>query len=472
MVDRQDALGLPLAKPLDEADIQGFAAALRGDLIRPEDDRYAAARAVFNAMVDRRPALIVRCAGVADVMRGVEFARSHDVPLSIRGGGHSVAGKAVCDGGLMLDLSPMKGIRVDTARRRAEAQGGLTLGEFDHETQAFGLATTLGVVSVTGIAGLTLGGGLGWLNGLHGLACDNLVSADVVTADGRLLRATEEENEDLFWGIRGGGGNFGVVTSFGYRLHPVGTVLAGGLSYPLSKAHEVLRFYHEFASRCPDELSTVASLGVTPEGAGVISVSVCYCGPLEEGERVLRPLREFGSPQADNIEPMAYTTLQSAPDAGFPPGRRHYWKSSYLKELSEEAIEVMAEYVSEMPSPATGVGLQQMHGAASRVDPTATAFPHRDEHYDFLILSQWADPAESERNVEWTRSLFEAMDPFFEEGVYVNNLGDEGEDRVRAAYGANYERLLDLKGKYDPTNLFRLNQNIPPPTETASSPVS
>jgi FAD/FMN-containing dehydrogenase len=472
MVDRRDALGLPLAKPLDEADIQGFAAALRGDLIRPEDDRYVAARAIFNAMVDGRPALIVRCAGVADVMRGVEFARSHDVPLSIRGGGHSVAGKGVCDGGLMLDLSPMKGIRVDPVRRKAEAQAGLTLGEFDHETQAFGLATTLGVVSVTGIAGLTLGGGLGWLNGLHGLACDNLISADVVTADGRLLRATEEENEDLFWGIRGGGGNFGVVTSFGYRLHPVGTVLAGGLSYPLSKAHEILRFYHEFASGCPDELSTDASLGVTPDGDGVISVSVCYCGPLEEGERVLRSLREFGSPQADNIQPMAYTTLQSAPDAGFPPGRRHYWKSSYLKELSEEAIEVMAEYVSEIPSPATGVGLQQMHGAASRVDPTATAFPHRDEHYDFLILSQWADPAESERNVQWTRSLFEAMEPFFEGGVYVNNLGDEGEDRVREAYGANYERLQALKGKYDPTNLFRLNQNIKPPTETASRPVS
>ncbi len=470
MVDRQDALGLPLTKPLDEADIQGFAAALRGDLIRPEDDRYGAARAVFNAMVDRRPALIVRCASVADVMRGVEFARSHDLPLSIHGGGHSVAGKAVCDGGLMLDLSSMKGIRVDPVRRTAEAQGGLTLGEFDHETQAFGLATTLGVVSVTGIAGLTLGGGLGWLNGLHGLACDNLISAEVVTADGRLLRATEEENEDLFWGIRGGGGNFGVVTSFVYRLHPVSTVLAGGLSYPLAKAHEVLRFYHEFASGCPDELSTTASLGVTPDG--VIGVSVCYCGPLEEGERVLRPLREFGSPLADNIEPMAYTTLQNSPDAGFPPGRRHYWKSSYLKELGEEAIEIMAEYVSEMPSPATGVGLQQMHGVASRVDPTATAFPHRDEHYDFLILSQWADPAESERNVEWTRSLFEAMEPFFGEGVYVNNLGDEGEDRVRAAYGANYERLLDLKGKYDPTNLFRLNQNIPPPTEAASSPVS
>jgi FAD binding domain/Berberine and berberine like len=472
MVDRQGGLGLPLAKPLDEADIQGFGATLRGDLIRPEEDGYGRARAVFNGMVDRRPALIVRCAGVADVVKGVEFARSHDLLLSIRGGGHSVAGKAVCDGGLMIDLSPMKGIRVDPARRTAEAQAGLTLGEFDHETQEFGLATTLGVVSVTGIAGLTLGGGLGWLNGKHGLACDNLISADVVTADGRLLTASEEENEDLFWGLRGGGGNFGVVTSFRYRLHPVGTVLGGGLSYPLSKAHEVLSFYHQFASGCPDELSTEASLGVTPDGDGVVGVSVCYCGAVEEGERVLRPLREFGSPLADNIQPMAYTALQSAPDPKFPPGRRHYWKSSYLKDLSDDAIEVMVRFVSEMPSPTTGVGLQQMHGAASRVDPTATAFPHRDEHYDFLILSQWADPAESERNVEWTRALFEAMQPFFEEGVYVNNLGDEGEDRVKAAYGANYERLLALKGKYDPINFFRLNQNIRPPTQAASGAVS
>src|SRR5215211_7643628 len=294
MVDRQDALGLPLAKPLDEAAIRELVVSLRGELVRSEDDGYDKARAVFNGMVDRRPALIVRCAGVADVVRGVEFARSHDLQLSIRGGGHSVAGKAVCDGGLMLDLSSMKGIRVDQARRTAEAQAGLTLGEFDHETQEFGLATTLGVVSVTGIAGLTLGGGLGWLNGKHGLACDNLISADVVTADGRLVIANEEEYADLFWGIRGGGGNFGVVASFRYRLHPIGTVLGGGLSYPLSKAREVLRFYHEFASECPDELSTVASLGVAPDGSGVVSISVCYCGPAEEGERVLRPLREFG----------------------------------------------------------------------------------------------------------------------------------------------------------------------------------
>jgi FAD/FMN-containing dehydrogenase len=276
------------------------------------------------------------------------------------------------------------------------------------------------------------------------------------------LTASEEENEDLFWGIRGGGGNFGVVTSFGYRLHEVGTVLGGGLSYPLSKAQEVLRFYHEFASAAPDELSTTASLGVTPDGEGVVGVSVCYCGTLEEGERVLGTLREFGSPLADTVQPMAYTTLQSAPDAGFPPGQRHYWKSSYLKDMSDEAIEVMVRFVSEMPSPTTGVGLQQMHGAASRVGPTATAFPHRDEHYDFLILSQWADTSDSEENIQWTRAFFEAMQSFFEKGVYVNNLGEEGEDRVKEAYGAHYERLVALKDKYDPTNLFRLNQNVKP----------
>jgi FAD/FMN-containing dehydrogenase len=448
MVDRQDTLGLFRGKPLEEAAVQEFAADLRGELIRPEDDGYDAARAVFNGMIDRHPALIVRAAGVADVIRGVNIARTHNLPLSVRGGGHSVAGNAVCDNGVMLD------------RQTTQAQAGLTLGEFDLETQEFGLATTLGVVSMTGIAGLTLGGGLGWLNGRYGLACDNLISADVVTADGRLLTASAEENEDLFWGIRGGSGNFGVVTSFEYQLHPVGPVLGGGLVYPMTKAGEVLRFYHEFASECPDELSTVASLGISPDGSPVVSISVCYCGPIETGEQVLRLLRTLGSPLEDSIQPMAYRTLQSAPDAGFPFGRQHYWKSSYLKHLSDEAIEVMIRFVAEMPSPTTGVGLQQMHGAASRVDPVATAFPHRDEHYDLIILSQWTDPADSARNIEWTRAFFEAMQPFFERGVYVNNLGEEGEDRVKAAYGANYDRLLTLKNKYDPTNLFRLNQNI------------
>ncbi|HZG62972.1 MAG TPA: FAD-binding oxidoreductase, partial [Rubrobacteraceae bacterium] len=412
--------------------------------------------------------MIVRCAGTSDVVQGVSFARTHDLLLSVRGGGHSVAGNAVSDGGLMLDLSPMKGIRVDPVRRTAQAQGGLTLGEFDHETQAFGLATTLGVVSVTGIGGLTLGGGLGWLNGKHGLACDNLLSADVVTADGHLLTASEEENEDLFWGIRGGGGNFGVVTLFEYQLHPVGPVLGGGLRYPAAQARDFLRFYDEFASTCPDELSTAASLGQAPDGSVVAGVAVCYCGSIETGEGMLQPLRTFSSPLEDNIQPMPYRTLQSAPDAGFPLGRQHYWKSSWLKHLSDEAIEVMLQFVAEMPSPISGVGLQQMHGAASRVDPAAMAFPHRDEHYDFLILSQWADPTDSEENMRWTRRLFEAMEPFFETGVYVNNLGEEGEDRVREAYGEHYERLVALKDKYDPTNLFRLNQNIRPTAQSGA----
>lgn len=468
MVGEQGHWAMPVSKPLEEAVVQEFAANLRGELLRPEDDGYDATRTVFNGMIDKRPAMIVRCAGTADVIQGVNFARTHDLLPSVHGGGHSVAGNAVSDGGLMLDLSPMKGIRVDPVRRTAQAQAGLTLGEFDHETQEFGLATTLGVVSVTGIAGLTLGGGLGWLNGKHGLACDNLLSADVVTADGRLLTASDEENEDLFWGIRGGGGNFGVVTLFEYQLHPVGPVLGGGLRYSAAQARDFLRFYHEFASTCPDELSTAASLGRAPDGSIIVGVAVCYCGPIETGERVLRPLRNFGSPLEDNIQPMSYRALQSAPDVGFPFGQQHYWKSSYLKHLSDEAIEVMIRFVAEMPSPISGVGLQQMHGAASRVDPAATAFPHRDEHYDFLILSQWADPSDSEENIQWTRAFFEAMQPFFEKGVYVNNLGEEGEDRVKEAYGANYERLVALKDKYDPTNLFRLNQNVRPTAQSGA----
>jgi FAD/FMN-containing dehydrogenase len=469
MIGRQGHWGMPASKPIEEGAVREFAAGLRGEIVRPEEDGYDAARAVFNGMIDKRPALIVRCAGTSDVIRGVDFAHAHDLLLAVRSGGHNVAGKAVCDGSLMLDLSPMKGMRVDPARRRARAQSGLTLGEFDHETQAFGLATPLGVVSMTGIAGLTLGGGLGWLNGKHGLACDNLLSADVVTADGRLLTASEEENEDLFWGIRGGGGNFGVVTSFEYRLHPVGPVLAGGLRYPAAKARDVLRFYHEFASGCPDELSTSALLGRAPDGSLVAGITVCYCGAIEEGERVLRPLRAFGSPLEDGIRPMAYTALQSAPDEGFPPGQQHYWKSSNLEHLSDEAIEVMVRLVKEMPSPSSGVGLQQMHGAASRVDPAATAFPHRDEHYDLLILSQWANPADSEENVRWTRELFEAMQPFVGKGVYVSNLGEEEGDRVKEAYGEHYERLVALKDRYNPTNLFRLNQNVKPTAHSGAT---
>jgi FAD/FMN-containing dehydrogenase len=413
-------------------------------------------------MIDKRAAMIARCAGTSDVIQGVNFARTHNLLLSVRGGGHSIAGKAMCDGGIVLDLSGMKGIRVDPMGRTAEAQPGLTLGQFDHETQAFGLATTLGIVSVTGIAGLTLGGGVGWLNGKYGLACDNLLSADVVTADGQLLTASATENEDLFWGIRGGSGNFGVVTSFTYQLHPVGPVLGGPVLYPLTKAREVLRFHHQFASSCPDELSTTALLVTGPDGSPTVAIFVCHCGDIETGERVLRPLRAFGPPSEDGIQPMAYRALESALDAGWPPGRQHYWKSSWLKDLSDDAIEVVVGFAAQMPSPTTGVAFQQMHGAAARVDPAATAFPHRDQHYDFLIASNWDDPADSAKNIEWTRTFFEAMQPFLERGVYVNDLGEEGEDRVKAAYGANYERLVALKNKYDPTNLFRITHNIKP----------
>jgi FAD binding domain/Berberine and berberine like len=441
---------------------------LRGKVAWPGDRGYETARAVFNGMVDRRPLAVIRPADASDVVRCIAFARRHDLPLSVRGGGHSVAGNAVRDGALMLDLSGMKALRVDPETRRVRAEPGLTLGEFDRATQAFGLATTLGVVSTTGIAGLTLGGGLGWLNGRYGLACDNLISADVATADGQLLRTSAQENEDLFWSIRGGGGNFGVVTSLEYQLHPVDLVLAGGLSYPLEVAPRVLRFYDDFAKTAPDELSTAASLGLTPAGEPTVSIAVCYCGPIDEGERVLRPLRTFQSPVEDGILPMPYTMVQSARDEGFPSGRIHYWKSGWLREVTEGAIDTLMQFLPQAPSPASSVGLQQLHGVASRVAPSATAFPHRAEQYDFLILSQWSEATDSDHNLQWTRALFEAMQPHLEESVYVNNLGNEGPRRVQAAYGENYPRLAAMKRTYDPDNLFRANQNISPSTDTPS----
>jgi len=446
----------------DEATVQGFKASLRGELLRPGDDTYDAARKVYNAMIDKRPAMIVRCAGTADVIHAVNFGRTHDLLLAVRGGGHSVAGKSVCDGGLLIDLSTMKGMRVDPASRTVRAQPGLRLGELDRETQAFGLATTLGTVSNTGIAGLTLGGGIGWLNGKHGLACDNLLSVDVVTADGRLLTASASENEDLFWGVRGGSGNLGIVTSFEYQLHAVGPVLGGMVLYELSKAKEVLRFFDEFSHTCPDELSTLGLCVTAPDGNRVIAIAACYCGSLQEGEQVLKPLRTFGPPLADMIQPMKYVEMQSILDAGLPPGQWHYWKSNFVRTLSEDAIETLMQHVATVPSPLTALFLQQMHGAASRVGPTETAFVHRREQYDFIIPSIWIDPADSEKNIKWTRELWEAMQPFVEQTVYVNNLGEEGDERVKAAYGPNYERLLTLKNKYDPTNFFRLNQNIRP----------
>ena len=435
---------------------------LRGEVVFPGEPGYDTARTVFNGMIDRRPLAVVRPVDATEVVRCIGFARRHGLPLSVRGGGHSVAGSAVWDDAVMLDLSGMKCVQVDPASRTIQAGPGLTLAEFDHATQAFGLATTSGVVSTTGIAGLTLGGGLGWLNGRYGLACDNLISAEVATADGRLLRASAAQHDDLFWGIRGGGGNFGVVTSFEFQLHPVGLVLAGGLSYPLEMAPQLLRFYDEFVKAAPDALSTAASVALGPTGEPAVSIAVCYCGPIEEGERLLRPLRRFRQPVDDRIQPMPYTMLQRARDESYPAGRLHYWKSGWLREPTDAVIETVMRFLPQMPSRASGVGLQQMHGVASRVAPSATAFAHRGEQYDFLILSQWSDPADTESNLEWTEALFEAMQPHMEGSVYVNNLCEEGQGRVRAAYGDNYARLTALKTSYDPDNLFRVNQNVKP----------
>ncbi len=448
---------------IEESAIEEFKASLRGQLLRPGDDGYHAARKVWNGMFDRRPALIARCAGTADVMSAVNFARDNRLQVAVRGGGHSFPGHSVCDGGLVIDLSPMKAIRVDPASRTARAQAGAKWIEFDHETQAFGLATTGGTASDTGIAGLTLGGGLGWLSSKYGLTVDNLISADVVLADGRFLTASARENQDLFWALRGGSGNFGVVTSFEYQLHAVGpTILGGMVAYPLGKAKEVLRFYREFTKGAPDELTTYAAFIDPPGGETVVALFCCYCGPLDKGEKVISPLRSSGPPAQDMLGPMPYVAEQRLFDGGFPAGSYYYTKADFLPDLTDEAIEVFAEYAATKPSPLSGVLVQTVCGAASRVPSEAMALPHRTFPYAPVIVSQWLDAAESEKNIGWARDFWRALQPFAGGGVYVNDLSHEDEDRIRIAYGANYERLAALKKKYDSDNFFRLNPNIKP----------
>ncbi len=343
------------------------------------------------------------------------------------------------------------------------AEPGVTIGEFDRETQTFGLATTMGVISTTGIAGLTLGGGMGWLIGKHGLACDNAMSMDVVTADGRLLTASEQENADLFWGMRGGGGNFGIVTSFEYRLHELGPVFGGGVLYPVDQTSSVLRFYRDFAASGPDELSTQMGRICTLDGVPVVAVAGCYSGSQHDAEKVLAPLRRFGSPIADLFGPMTYLQMQSMFDPWFPPGRQAYWKANFLSGLPDEAIETFHRYAQTAPSPyTTGPWLESVHGAVSRIDPASTAFAHRRHPFNFLVLSSWSEASEAERNIAWTRECWDAMRPFMVSGAYVNYLEDEADPHARAAYGSNQDRLVELKNKYDPTNLFRVNHNIRP----------
>jgi FAD binding domain-containing protein/berberine-like enzyme len=376
---------------------------------------------------------------------------------------------AVCDDGLVIDLSRMKTVRVDPLRRIARADPGLLLAEFDRETEAFGLATTLGTFSVTGISGLTLGGGLGWLMGKHGLACDKLISADVVTAKGELLTASAEENADLFWALRGGSGNFGVVTSLKYQLHPLGPVLAGLVAYPISQAPQVLRFFREFSAEAPDELGLMAALITLPDGNTVVGVEGCYSGKVEEGEKILRPLRSFGPPVMDAFQTMPYTAVQKMNDWWAVPGQQHYWKSNFMREMSDDAIAVITKFAARKPSLGSAVVLEVMHGAMSRVAPDATAFAHRDGQFNFLMLGRWESPAETGTCKSWVGEFWNAMQPFLSAGAYVNYLSDnEGEGRVRGAYGSNYDRLLQVKAKYDATNFFRVNQNIRVRTTAAS----
>ncbi|MBV9087179.1 MAG: FAD-binding oxidoreductase [Acidobacteriaceae bacterium] len=444
--------------------VQAFRSSLRGQSFCPNEPGYDAARTIPNAMINRRPAIIARCAAAADVIACVRLAREHNLVVSVRGGGHSVAGKSVCDDGLMIDLSGMKGIRIDPGRRTVTAQPGLTLGEFDRETQAFGLATTLGVVPTTGISGLTLGGGFGNLMAKYGLALDNLFGVDVVTADGEFLTANADQNPDLFWGIRGSGGNLGIVTSLEYRLHEVGAVVGGAVLYPAGKTKEVLHFCRDFAERLPDEVVIQGGAFTLPDGTAVFGVAACYCGASpSEGERIFEPLRRFGPPTADLIERRSYVEMQSFFAPFFPPGLHTYVKSNFLKALDDAAIDTVAKWAGTAPSPNTFAPFfEHWHGAVHRVGPTDTAFPHRQYSWNLFAWSVWANPADTEKNIQWTRQCWEAMAPYLASGSYVNYVSDEGDVFAQAAYGPNYERLAALKNKYDPTNFFSMNHNIKP----------
>ncbi|MBV9174740.1 MAG: FAD-binding oxidoreductase [Chloroflexi bacterium] len=460
---------------LDNEAIQDLDARTRGQVIRPADDGYDAARAVWNGMIDRRPELIVRCAGVADVIEAVRFGRQQSLQIAVRGGGHNVAGFGTCDGGLVIDLGPMKGVTVDAAARTAKAQAGLTWAEFDHETQAFGLATTGGLISSTGLAGFTLGGGIGWLLRKHGLTIDNLLSVELVTADGELVRANAAENAELFWGVRGGGGNFGIVTSFEYRLHPVGPIVLGGaLFYTMDQAPAVMRRFRTWAKSAPEELTTLmVFLTAPPEpfvppalvGTQMLAVALCYAGDIERGQTEIAELRSL-TPAIDLAGPIPYTALQRMFDASAPRGIRSYWKTAYLDELSEPVVDMLLENAQRMQklSPFCAIHVHHAGGAASRASGGETAFGRRDAQFVLNLPACWMDPAQDAEHIAWVRETHDAISRFAGNGAYLNFLGGEdGEERVRAAYGADtYARLAALKRQYDPENVFRLNQNVRP----------
>lgn len=462
---------------LDEAQVRAFAARLGGQLIRPGDEAYDEARAVWNGMIDRYPALIARCAGVDDVVASVNFARENELPVAVRGGGHNVAGHGTCDGGLVIDLSLMKEVQVDPEARRAIAGGGATIADLDQATQTYGLAAPMGVVSETGIAGLTLGGGYGWLRNKYGLSCDNLISAEVVTADGRVIKASETENADLLWGLRGGGGNFGIVTAFEFRLYPVGPDVAftfvfhDGRGENMKKA---IQFYRDYSSTAPDEVSTLMATGIIPPHPELFPEAIhnrpfvlfgaMYAGPADEGQPVLQPLRDFGQPLIDFSNKMPYVEAQKVFDEDYPRGLRYYWKSLNLNRLDDEVIERIVKHARQQPSVFSTVDLWYIGGAVTRFDGQSSAFNGRQAAFLLSPEANWEEPADDQANITWLRDFIADMQEFSDGSRYLNFPGfqEEGDEMMRQAFGPQYRRLAALKAKYDPANFFSLNQNIKP----------
>ena len=456
---------------LDEATVEQFRVSLRGDLIQAGDEGYDEARKVYNGMIDKRPRMIARCVDAADVIASVNFARENEVLLAIRGGGHNGAGWGVVDDGLVIDLSGIRGVRVDPEARTVRVGGGCTWGEVDHAAHAFGLAVPTGIVSTTGVAGLTLGGGHGYLTRKYGLTVDNLLEADVVLADGSFVKASEEQNEDLFWAIRGGGGNFGVVTSFLFRGHPVSTVYAGPTLWEIDRAEEVLRWYREFSPQAPEDLYGFFAFLIVPPGPPfpehlhnktMCGVVWCYSGPLEGAEEAFRPVRQFGPPALDLVGPLPLPALNSMFDALYPPGLHWYWKGDFASELSDEALALHIRHGSEVPTLHSSMHLYPIDGAVHRVGKNDTAFSYRDVRWSTVYAGIDPDPANAERITQWARSYWEDLHPYSAGGAYVNFMMDEGQERIKATYQENFERLAAIKNKYDPTNLFRVNQNIRP----------
>jgi FAD/FMN-containing dehydrogenase len=457
---------------ISSGSVEAFERSLRGTLLRRGDDGYDEARTIWNAMIDRRPALIVMCAGVSDVRAAVQFAREHQLLTAVHGIGHNIAGNAVCDDGLMINLSQMRSVRIDPVARRVHVEPGVTLGDFDHEAMAFGMVTPLGVNSTTGIAGLTLGGGFGWLSRKYGMTVDSLVGADVVTADGQFLHASENENPDLFWAIRGGGGNFGIVTRFEFQLYPMESEKLCGLTvYPLSEAASILKRYREFIANLGDDTSVWVILREAPplpflpkevHGTKVLVLAAFHAGDPDEGKKILEPMREFGTILGEHVGVMPFIAWQSAFDPLLTPGARNYWKSHNFVELPDEAIEIGIRYASELPSSQSEIFFAQLGGAVNRVDSDATAYPHRDANFVLNVHGRWEDAADDEKCIKWAKEFFRETTPFATGGVYTNFMTDDESDRIGLAYGKGYDRLLKAKRKYDPDNLFRMNQNIDP----------